>query len=83
MDIGGVLKDIQLAVVTGSMDIVTIGEFTAINYINGMILDAVSPSLPGGFPGYVVRSGITSAADIAKLIIFSSMSKTVAAPTTV
>jgi hypothetical protein len=74
MDISGVLKDIQLAVVTGSMDIVTIAEFTAINYVNDMILRTVTPNLPGGMVGYAVRSGIFSAADIAKLIIFSSMS---------
>jgi hypothetical protein len=66
------LRNLQMAGVTAMMDVVTIAEFAAINYVKSALIGPVSNMAPPGMPRNLLAEGINAAGDIAKLIIFSS-----------
>ncbi len=61
-----------MAGVAAMMDVVTIGEFAAINWVEQQLNGPISNIAPGGYPRQILSQGVSAAAEIAKLIIFSS-----------
>ena len=66
------VRNLQMAGVAAMMDFVTIAEFAAINYVRVNVNGPLSQLAPQGLPRTLLSEGINAAADIAKLIVFSS-----------
>lgn len=66
------LRNLQMAGVAAAMDVVTIAEFTAINFVGGMLISPVAGLAPPGMVRNLLAEGVRSAVDIAKLIVFST-----------
>jgi hypothetical protein len=76
--LGSSIAAIPAAITAGFMDVVSLFEFTIINYATGMIKTALAPQVPTGPFRNIVESGIDSAGEISKLLLFQS--NTMAAP---
>lgn len=65
-------RNLQMAGAAAVMDVVTIAEFAAINYVRQAVVGPIANIAPPGIGRTLLAQGVEAAGDIAKLIIFSS-----------
>lgn len=65
------LQSLQMAVFAATMDFVTVGEFILINYGLDVLGPAIVGQIPAGIPRNLVASSMRSAAELAKMIVYT------------